>query len=291
VSAARVLVVHNAASDRVGRLGGWLESTGLALDLCEPFAGAALPENLAGIDGLLVLGGDLGVGDDGVAHWLPALRRLMADALEREVPTLGICLGAQLLAVAAGGRVGVNPAGPQLGAQLIAKRANAATDPLFGPLPITPDVIQWHFDAVLELPPSAVLLASSPGCEVEAFRIGRLAWGLQFHIETQARQVREWAVDDADRLSDYDLERILCRSDAAHDDVAEAWEPFALAWAAVVRDPSSVKPARTLRVSTAEPVTDPAEIRAALAAQMRAATAPMPLASLPWPDAERPPAS
>jgi GMP synthase-like glutamine amidotransferase len=228
----------------------------------------------------------MGANDDTDAPWLPAVRALLAEAVRTERPTLGICLGGQLLAVATGGRVEPSPDGPEYGAQLIAKRANAATDPLFGPMPITPDVLQWHVDAITRLPPSAVLLANSPGSEVQAFRAGRLAWGTQFHIETTPAVVRQWAVEDAELLEGYDIERLLARSDAAHEDIAEVWRPFAQAWAAVVDDPDSVRPARPLRVSTAEPITDPAEIRAALAAQMQAARPQ----GLPWPssDPDRP---
>ena len=266
-----LLVVQNAADDPIGPLGEWLTSAGLTLEVRDAERGDSLPSGLDGFGGLLVLGGGMGAGDDGRAPWLPAVRALLGEAIAGDVPTLGVCLGAQLLAVALGGRVGPNPDGPEFGAQLVAKRANSATDPLFRDLPITPDVIQWHFDAVLELPPSAVLLASSPACEIQAFRAGRVAWGLQFHIETTPSIVRQWAVEDAAALDGYDVDAILGRSDAVHADIAETWRPFAVAFAAVVADPSSVPAVRPLRMVTAEPVTDPAAIRAALAAELQAA--------------------
>ena len=271
-----LLVVQNAADDPIGPLGEWLTASGLTLDVRDVEGGDSLPlpSGLDGFGGLLVLGGGMSASDDGRAPWLAAVRALLAEAVTHDVPTLAVCLGAQLLAVALGGRVGSNPAGPEFGAQLVAKRANSATDPLFRDLPITPDVIQWHYDAVLELPPSAALLASSPTCEVQAFRAGRVAWGIQFHIETTPSLVRQWAAEDAAALDGYDVDAILDRSDAVHADIAETWRPFAAAFAAVVADPSSVPALRPLRMVTAEPVTDPAAIRAALAAELHAARQP-----------------
>ena len=256
------LVVQNVPSVPIGRLADWLVGAGLDLDVRD---WSRLPDDLSGHDGLVVLGGDT-VGDEP-----PHLREFLAAALAEERPTLGICYGAQLIATVLGGRVGRNPEGPEFGAQLIAKRANAATDPLFRDMPITPDVIQWHHDAVLDLPPSAVLLASSPVCEVQAFRAGRVAWGIQFHIETTPEIVRQWAASDAAALEGYDVDAILERADAVDADVAEVWRPFAERFASIVRDPSSVAATRSLRMATAEPITDPAAIRAALAAEMRAA--------------------
>ena len=269
----RVLVIVNAASDPPGRLADWLTEAGLRLRIV---TGAELPAGLAGFDGLVVLGGAMGAWDDEVAPWLPHERELLRAAVSDEVPTLAICLGAQLLAAANGGRVEPSPNGPEVGAHLIAKRAAAATDPLFGPLPITPDVIQWHYDAVTQLPPGAVQLASSPTCEQQAYRLGRLAWGMQFHIETTPEIVRAWAAKDAAHLAGYDLDAIVSRSDVVHDDVAEAWRPVGHAFADVVRDPDSVPPVRGVPSSTAAPVTDPAAIRAALAAEAHAARTPLP---------------
>ena len=269
-----LLVVQNAADDPIGPLGEWLTAAGLTLDVRDVERGDPLPGGLDGFGGLLVLGGGMSAGDDRRAPWLPAVRALLAEAITGEIPTLAVCLGAQLLAVALGGRVGPNPDGPEFGAQLVAKRANSASDPLFRDLPITPDVIQWHYDAVLELPPSAALLASSPACDVQAFRAGRVAWAIQFHIETTPSVVRQWAVEDAAALDGYDVDAILDRSDAVHADIAETWRPFAAAFAAVVADPSSVPGLRPLRMVTAEPVTDPAAIRAALAAELHAARQP-----------------
>lgn len=277
---APVLVIQNADDDPPGPLGQWLTAAGATLDLRNLPAGGQLPADLDGFGGLVVLGGGFGAGDDRRVPWLPALRALLRDAVARELPTLGVCLGGQLLAAANGGVVQPNPGGPEFGAQLVAKRAAASTDPLFGPLPITPDVIQWHFDAITRLPAGAVQLASSPGCEVQAFRLGRLAWGIQFHIETTPELVRAWAAADAEALGGYDVPRLLARCDAAHADVAEVWQPFAASFAGVVADPASVAAPRSIPTSSAAPITDPAAIRAALAAEADAARAPLPMPAL-----------
>ncbi|MBE7190130.1 type 1 glutamine amidotransferase [Jatrophihabitans endophyticus] len=263
----RVLVVQPADSDPVGRLGEWLTAAGLELEIVD---GPDTPPTLEGFAGLVVLGGPMGANDDAEHPWLATVKALLREAVRDEVPTLAVCLGAQLLAAANGGVVHPDPDGPELGAQLIAKRTSAATDPLFRSMPITPDVIQWHYDTIATLPPGAVQLASSPVCANEAFRLGRLAWGVQFHIETTPDVVRAWAAKDAARLPDYDLDALVARAVGVHDDVAEVWEPFAQSFADVVRDPGSVPDARGPAVSTAEPVTDPAAIRAALAAELGA---------------------
>lgn len=277
-----MLQLHGA--DPPGRLGDWLRTAGLDIELRDLGGGADVPVDLSAHGGLVVLGGGMGAYDDDTTPFLPGVRELLRAAVRDEVPTLGVCLGAQLLAAANGGRVERNPEGPELGAQLIAKRAAAGTDPLFGPMPITPDVIQWHYDAITTLPPGAVQLASSPGCEHQAFRLGRLAWGIQFHIETTPDVVRAWAAKDASRLGEFDLDLIVSRSAAVHDDIEEVWTPFAQAFAEVVRDPSSVPAARGVSTSMAAPVTDPAAIRAALAAEAGAArtSLPMPTTRPPW---------
>jgi GMP synthase-like glutamine amidotransferase len=271
-----VLVVQVSPSDPVGRLGEWLIAAGVEYDVVPQ------PRPLDGYGGLVVLGGPQSATDDDVAPF----RQLLRDAVSAEVPTLGICLGAQLLAVAHGGRVERNPEGPEVGAQLVAKRAAAATDPLFGALPITPDVIQWHFDAITTLPPGAVQLASSPLCEHQAFRLGRLAWGVQFHIETTPQMVREWAAKYVDDLPDHDLDLTLSRAIAVHDDLAEVCRPFTAVFAGNVRDPGSVPAARTVPSSTAAPLTDPAAIRAALAAEAHAARSTLPTPTLRSPHDE-----
>jgi GMP synthase-like glutamine amidotransferase len=277
VSQPQVLVVQNDASDPPARLGEWLAEAGLDLHVV---SAPDLPADLDGYAALVVLGGAMGATDDDVAPWLPHARALLRDAVSNELPTLAVCLGAQLLAVAHGGRVEQNPEGPEFGAQLVAKRGAAATDPLFGPLPITPDVIQWHYDAITALPPGAVQLASSPVSEHQAYRLGRLAWGVQFHIETTPAIVREWAAEDAANLIDYDLDEMLRRMDAVDDDIVEVWRQFAHAFADVVRNPDNVRAQRALPTTTAAPITDPQAIRAALAAELNASRTSLPTPSL-----------
>ncbi len=201
------------------------------------------------------------------------MRALLRDAAARESADASgsAWARAQLLALANGGRVAPNPDGPELGAQLVAKRTTAANDPLFREVPIAPDVIQWHWDAITALPMGAIQLASSPTCEQQAFRLGRLAWGVQFHIETTPQIVEAWARSDAAKLIDYDLDRIVARAASAHDDIEEVWRPFAENFAEIVRAPDAVPaPQGSVATSFAEPITDPAAIRAALAAELAA---------------------
>ncbi len=93
--------------------------------------GDHLPENLDGYQALISLGGEMGALDDDVAPWLPATRALLAAAVRDRTPTLGICLGSQLLAAATGGTRRVGQDGPEIGAYLTAKRDAADDDPLF----------------------------------------------------------------------------------------------------------------------------------------------------------------
>jgi GMP synthase (glutamine-hydrolysing) len=224
----------------VGRLADWFGDAGLLLDVRTPYDGSPLPEGLDGHAALVVMGGSMGAYDDETAPWLPATRALLAAAVARGLPTLGICLGAQLLAAAAGGRVEPGSAGPEIGAGLVAKRDAAATDPLFRSVPFTPDVVQWHWDVVAELPPGAVLLASSTRYPHQAFRLGDRAWGLQFHVETTPEMVRRWAAEDADALAaeGIDIDAVLGRTDleAVHADMAEVWRPSVVRFVELVRE-------------------------------------------------------
>jgi len=275
VLSAPILVLENADDAPVARLGDWLTAAGAKLDVRRLESGDAVPASLDGYAAVVVLGGGMNAYDDQRAPYLPEVRQRLADALAAQVPVFAVCLGAQLLAVAAGGRVSLGSA-PEYGAQLVAKRQAAATDPLFRELPITPDVLQWHVDEVVSLPASAVHLAASPACEQQAFRVGRLAWGVQFHIETTPELVTDWARQDAAELADYDLDFILQRAIAVHDDLAEVWQPVAARFVEIAADPTSVAANRSLpmaggHTTTAGPITDPAAIRAALAAEMQAA--------------------
>ncbi|HTZ44800.1 MAG TPA: type 1 glutamine amidotransferase [Jatrophihabitans sp.] len=276
--ATSMLVIEHADNAPVARLGEWLADAGAELDVRRPHRGESLPEALGGYSALVVMGGGMNALDDRRAPWLPATRHLLATAVREELPVLGVCLGAQLLAAATGGRVGLGTA-PEYGAQLIAKRQAAAADPLLRELPITPDVVHWHTDEVAALPPNAVQLASGPACEQQAFRVGRCAWGIQFHIETTPEIVRQWAAEDAAELAGYDLDGIVERCVAVHPDLAEVWAPVAARFVEIARDPAAAGGPRNLplagrAVSTAAPITDPAAIRAALAAEMQAAHRP-----------------
>ena len=241
---ARLLVVVPSQTDPPARLGEWLRAAGLELD--ERFLGLGdpLPATLDSVDGLLVMGGpQSSLDDEATSPELVGVRHLLRQALDADLPTLAVCLGAQLLAQVGGGRTRAGVEGPEVGATLVAKRDKADADPLFRPLPLSPDVIAWHHDEISELPAGATLLAGNPHYPKQAFRVGAHVYGLQFHIETTPQMVRAWAGADPEGVaaSPLDVETLCARADAAHDDVAEAWEPFAGRFAALVRESTGAR--------------------------------------------------
>ncbi|WP_164700133.1 type 1 glutamine amidotransferase [Modestobacter sp. KNN46-3] len=235
---ARLLVVVPSDTDPPTRLGEWLREAGLELDERRLSRGEPLPEDLTGVDGLLVLGGPQSSLDaEEVSPELVGVRHLLGQAVAADVPTLAICLGAQLLAQVGGGSTRVGADGPEVGATLVAKRDAADADPLFAPLPLSPDVLQWHHDEIDRLPAGATLLASNPRYQHQAYRVGEHVYGLQFHIETDPALVRQWADGDALGVasSGLDVETICARATAVHPDLAEVWAPFAARFADLVR--------------------------------------------------------
>jgi len=234
-----VLVVEHEGPVGLGRLGPVLAATA-DLDVRRLHRGDPLPAGLDGYAGLVVLGGTMGAGDDDVAPWLPATRRLLAAGVEADVPVLGICLGAQLLAVAAGGRVERGSRGLEAGLVEVVATAAADGDPLLGPVTVRcgrrPAVPQFHQDAVTVLPPGAVLLASGERYPHQAYRVGRRAWGLQYHPEVSAADFAGWVHGDLDAVTAAGLRApdVLTAYAAAEPHLADLATAHAEAFAAIM---------------------------------------------------------
>jgi GMP synthase-like glutamine amidotransferase len=227
VNTPRLLVIQPDESDPAGPLGSWFEAAGAGLDVRLPPLDE-LPETLDGYDGLVCLGGGVGAEDDRTHPWLTQVRRLLASAAGAALPTLGVCLGAQLLTVATGGVVVRGDRGPEVGPALVSKKDVAWTDPLFADLPLMQDVLQFHQDVIDRLPPGAELLASAPEYANQAFRMNRCVYGIQFHIETTPDVVLDWATDSPE-LAEWARPGALERAalQRVHADIEETWRPFA----------------------------------------------------------------
>lgn len=193
----RVLVIQNDPGSTLGRFADWFAEDGLEVDLR---AGAdGLPESLDGYDALVMLGGPLMPDADSRAPWLEQERDLAARAISDDLPTLGICLGGQLLAHVAGGEVREKHGPVERGATQLRRLEAAADDALLAGLPVSFHVIENHRDAITRLPADAVPLVGGAAWPHQAFRLGRHVWGLQFHPEASAANIRRWNVDSLER--------------------------------------------------------------------------------------------
>lgn len=189
------------------------------------------------LDGLLVLGGRMSALDDHLPG-IAASRALLAGAVGAGVPTLGICLGAQLLAVATGGQVHVAaPPGHEAGIVDVHWRPEAVQDALVGALAGAPGADHrrgtpmptMHGDAVVDLPRGAVWLGASRTYPYQAFRVGT-AWGLQFHPEASPATMHGWA-EEVDEVDTAAVDAAVAEHDA---EVAVAGREIARAFAAAV---------------------------------------------------------
>lgn len=224
----RISVIEHEPACPLDRMGEWLD--GVDFDVVRPYAGDAVPPAVDG--GLIVLGGQMSAYDDAVAPWLPAVRDLLAASVGSAVPTLGICLGAQLLAVACGGRVDVSaPAGRESGVVDVRWRAPASSDPLMAGLPDPYPGPSMHADAVSALPAGSVWLAASDMYPHQAFRVGDAAWGVQFHPEVSLPTFRGWA----DLHPEVDADAVTAEFKRRDDDIVRAGRALTRRFAALCR--------------------------------------------------------
>jgi GMP synthase (glutamine-hydrolysing) len=184
-----LLVVEHQQDCPPGLLADSAAEVGVSLRVLRPWAGEPLPAELDGADGLVVLGGSMGVGDAAAWPHLDETMALIRHAAARAAPVLGICLGAQLAAHALGGRAFPAPAGLEIGWNGVGLTAAGRDDPLLGAVDQAAEMFHWHQDT-FDPPPGAALLAYS-GRYHQAFRLGSVV-AVQFHPEVDEAVIQQW---------------------------------------------------------------------------------------------------
>lgn len=223
-----ILLIEHDPKSPPGTLPQWIERAGASVELCRPHAGDELPADLAGYAGLVMLGGGLSATSDKRFEWRSRTIDLVQAAAAQQVPTLAMCLGSQLVAHALGGIVERGDEGMEIGPMQAGRKDVSYRDELFDTLPMAPDVIQFHGDAITALPPGAVWLMGGPLYPHQAFRVGERMWAIQFHIETTPEIFNAWMRDNeqALRKRGFDVDRLIDRYAVVHPDLQEVWEPF-----------------------------------------------------------------
>ncbi|OYX45583.1 MAG: GMP synthase [Rhodobacterales bacterium 32-67-9] len=186
----RVAIVENTKVTHLGQLGVALAGSGAEIVTYRPFLDGSLPDDIAAHDALVVLGGEQSALDDASHPYLPALARLMRAYGDAGKAVLGICLGAQILARGYGGRNLLGTA-TEFGWHRVCLTPEGRDDPVLGAAGADFPIFQWHGDT-FGLPEGASHLAFGESVASQAFRVGRAAYGMQFHFEASRAVVADW---------------------------------------------------------------------------------------------------
>jgi GMP synthase (glutamine-hydrolysing) len=203
-----ILVFHHQPYSGPGALEVPLRRAGFELDFW--FPSEASRPSLHGIAGIISLGGLASPEDTAKEPWLAEERTLIGDALARATPFLGICLGAQLLALEGGGSV--EPASEHGWTRVDPATADV-DDPILEALAAPCEVFQWH-DWAFRAPADARVLATSDSVQ-QAFRVGDRAWGVQFHLELTLSIAAQWMVVSRDTLVEHGVDPDALRAETA----------------------------------------------------------------------------
>ncbi|MBS0321243.1 MAG: type 1 glutamine amidotransferase [Proteobacteria bacterium] len=192
-----VAVFRFSATEGPAYFGEWLDAHGIAWELVPLDAGAAVPGDATRYAGIGMMGGPMSVND--ALPWIAPLGALLRDAVARDVPVIGHCLGGQLLAQALGAEVR-RAAQAEIGwvDVHVDPLAGAAAAPWFGARTTFP-VFQWHYDA-FALPPGATRLLTNANNPNQAYAIGTRHVGMQCHVEMTAALVDVWCRSGGDEL-------------------------------------------------------------------------------------------
>ena len=189
---AKILVIQHNDDDNLNDLAAPFLEAGLEIVQWHAEKTPAPVESLDGFSGLVSLGAFAGVEDEAETPWMPFERKLIEAALAIEMPVLGLCFGSQLLASVAGAEVGKSGS-PEVGWYEVEMTEDASTDPLMSVLGPEPQVIQYHYDTFRwsASNPDVTILGTANGMN-QAFRVGKNAWGTQFHIEMNLPTMLGW---------------------------------------------------------------------------------------------------
>lgn len=186
----KLLVFQHVATEPLGTLDPLFRRAGFRIRYVNYERRPEHAVDVRRYDGLVVLGGPMAADETDVYPHLLDERAAIRDAIERETPVLGICLGAQLIAAALGGST-LRGAAVEKGWAGVEPTEAGRADPLLANLGAGEPVFQWH-DDTFTLPEPAVHLARSNACEQQAFRVGDSAYGLQFHLEADRPLIERW---------------------------------------------------------------------------------------------------
>jgi GMP synthase (glutamine-hydrolysing) len=204
-----VLIIKNISSEGPGTLSEFLEKRHIPFTIVELGSGET-PPPLEKFSVLVILGGPMGVYEMEQYPHLLSCSRVIREAINRDMKVLGICLGSQMIAYCLGANVYPGPK-KETGWLHIELTGDGLKDPHMRKLAVHPQVedfwrrfkvLHWHGDT-FDLPPGAVLLASSQLYRHQAFRYGDKVYGFQFHVEVTKDMILEWFRDmpDADKIS------------------------------------------------------------------------------------------
>jgi GMP synthase (glutamine-hydrolysing) len=226
------LALRHVAFEDAGLLDRVLAGRGIALGYLDVGVDTLDPNRIGAADLLLILGGPIGVYETREYPFLVAEIAAVGARLKADRPTLGICLGAQLMAAALGARVAPGPA-KEIGYAPV-DLTEAGRHSVLAALDGVP-VLHWHGDN-LELPDHAARLASTNVCPVQAFSIGVRALGLQFHIEAEPRRIERWLIGHAVELGKAGIDPGLVRQQVSRfgDATAAAGRDVFTSWLASV---------------------------------------------------------
>lgn len=184
------LIIVHVSCEGPGLFKPVLEQRGVRVDVVDVEQGQALPASLDGVDMLVVMGGPMNVGQEDRYPYLRHEYDLLRQALAEDTPVMGVCLGAQMLAHAAGAKVYRGPV-DEFGWSQVQLTPEGMNDPLFAGVGPSMRVFQWHADT-FDVPSNGQLIATSSVVANQAIRIGRCAYGLQFHVELDRRLLDLW---------------------------------------------------------------------------------------------------
>ena len=191
----RVLSVTHGPSVPGGVFEEVVEADGHVLERWVVPSGGA-PDPAESYGAVMIFGGSMHPDEDEQFGWLEREEAFLTEALAENVPVVGVCLGAQMLARAAGAWVGPARA-PEIGWLEVELTDAGRTDPVLGVLPPRTEAFQWHH-YTFGIPEGATELARSDAC-TQAFRLGN-AYGIQFHAEATQEMIGAWTVEDPDDL-------------------------------------------------------------------------------------------